>query len=56
MPILAREVREAPVPVFIRNLIGLDSSSAWLGRTRRLVCPRPPDYLAGLSATSTATG
>jgi len=54
-PIPAREVREASVPVLVRNVIGLGFELSLI-RPHAETLWSPTDYLVGLSATSTATG
>jgi hypothetical protein len=54
-PMLAREVREASVPVLVRNLIGPGFELSLVRRHAETLQPLT-DYLAALSATSTATG
>jgi hypothetical protein len=54
-PILASEVREASVPVLVGNVIG-PGFEPILTRRHAGLLRSLTDYLAGLSATSTATG
>jgi hypothetical protein len=54
-PILAREVREATVPVLVRNVIGPGLELSLIRPHAETLWP-PTDYLAGVSVTSTATG
>jgi hypothetical protein len=54
-PILAREVREAFVPLLVRNVIGPGLELSLI-RQHVEALWSPTDYLAALSATSTATG
>ena len=54
-PILACEVREASVPVLVRDVIG-PGFELILTRPHAGFLRSPTDYRAALSATSTATG
>jgi hypothetical protein len=54
-PILAREVHEASVPILVRDVISLGFEFI-LTRRHAGLLRSLTDYLAGLSATSTATG